>query len=56
MSEGCLEQIKGVKTSEECLEQIKKVKTSEDIEKHRKDVSRGRVRSWVKIRYMTDNL
>ena len=30
ISEGCLEQIKGVKTSEECQEQIKRVKTSEE--------------------------
>ena len=37
MSEGCLGQIKGVKTSEtseECLEQIQRVKTSEDIGRH----------------------
>ena len=53
MSEWCLEQIKGVKTSEECQEQVKRVKMSEDIRKHWKDVSRGRVRSQVKIRYMT---
>ena len=53
MSEECLEQIKRVKTLEECREQIKRVKMSEDIGKHRKDVSRGRVRSRVKIRYMT---
>ena len=52
-SEGCLEQIKGVKTSEECREQVKRVKTSEDIRKHWKDVGRGRVRSQVKIQYVT---
>ena len=40
MSEGCLGQIKGVKTSEECLEQIQRMKTSEMSEECREQIKR----------------